>query len=146
MAARNDLDRRLRRLESLFERGITVSPSLPTARPEVYVMGAGGVPVAETAQILAAPGLTVWLPAGCGVVVARIKHGQDPVILGGTGTPAAVQAARALALTYGAIAGGLVLAEPVAGAHAIVLGPNGGALVGDWELNGLEIQTIPVPG
>lgn len=121
----NEIDRALRRLEATFERGFTAAPNpVPGAVPEAMALGPDGAPSAEAAQVIGL-GMSVFLPPGCNVLIARVKHGQDPVVLSGTGTPVAIKAVQALAVRFAAQAGGVVIADPVAGTSAIVLTPAG---------------------
>ncbi|MFA5123709.1 hypothetical protein [Zavarzinia sp.] len=137
-----DLERRLARLEGMFYRGYTVSPAIPVTAPESVVTDEAGLPGGELAQQLGLPGSVVYLPLGCNVLVARVAQGQDPVILAGTGTLAAIAAIKVLAAAHPEVlTGGLIIADPVAAATAIVITPSGGDLVGNWTLNGVGIPT-----
>jgi hypothetical protein len=137
----NELARRLDRLERIFERATTAQPGLiPGAVPEAGVLGGNGLPISEPAQVLGLCGAHSFLPPGCNVLVALCKAGQDPVILGGTGTPAAILAVQALAASYPAVrTGGTIIADLLTGACAIVITPTGGDLIGLWSYNGVPL-------
>lgn len=127
----NEMDRRLRRLEGIFERALSAVPNpLPSAVPEVAFAGVDGSIGGETAQVIGLPGVTSFVPPGCNLLVARVKHGQDPVVIAGTGTPVAIKAVQVLAATYAAAAGGVIIADPVAGTSAIVVTPLGIHVIG----------------
>ena len=139
----NDIDRRLRMLEKMVHRGYTASPPIPgLAVNESVITDEDGLPAAETAHVMSMPGSHIWLPPLCNVLVVRVKHGQDPVIIAGTGTTAAIAAVQALAVSHPAVAtGGLIIADPLSGTCAIVITPTGGDLIGIWKKNGVVIPT-----
>jgi hypothetical protein len=143
----NEIDRALKRLESQFERGFTSIPNpLPGAVPESQTLGSDGLPNAEMAQVMGLPGITVFLPALCNVLVARVKHGQDPVIIAGTGTPAALAALKAITANpayIALLAGGIVILDPLLGTGGLIITPTGVTVIGTLALTP-TVATPPV--
>lgn len=147
----NEIDRALKRLESLFERGFTAAPSpIPGATPEMLALGADGLPLAETGQVLGPPGYTAFMPPGCNILIARVKHGQDPVILSGTGSPAQIKAISALVATPALMplcaAGAVLITDIVAGTGGILIHPAGILVLGTLSVFvGGAITPMTVP-
>lgn len=122
-------------LEEAFVRGRVASPGLPGATAETYIVDAAGQPLSsETAQVMPFPGCAVNIPVGSEVVVAYLAQGQDPLVIAGNASLAAMKAIAVLLASMPA--GGLVIADPVVGTNGVKIGSTGIDLFGVVTQNG----------